>query len=95
MSNNSFEQQRLQDLADNIARSQKLLKEFEEALEYASDPRIKAKYKEDIKRQKDAIDKYQREYSELKTPENKFRSTSKPSNNNLKKCNIIEKRLEK
>jgi len=64
VSNNSFEQQRLRDLADNIARSQKLLKEFEEALEFASDPRIKAKYQQDITRQKDAIAQYQKEYNQ-------------------------------
>ncbi|MGF1486380.1 MAG: GUN4 domain-containing protein, partial [Prochloraceae cyanobacterium] len=65
MTSPEFDRQRRRDIEDNIAKSQKLLKEFEAALEYETDPRTKGKYKEDIKRQKDAIAQYQEELKTL------------------------------
>ena len=99
LSKNSFEQQRLKDLADNIARSQKLLKEFEKALDYERDPRIKAKYEQDIKRQQDAIAGYEREYhllinkndTRILDPKN---MTNQPSTDE-KLIEIHQRRLQK
>ena len=61
-----FEQQRLKDLEDNLARERGLLKQFEEELSYATEPRKIAGLKRDIERQKQAIANYQQEYDSLK-----------------------------
>jgi hypothetical protein len=57
--------QRLQDLEDNIAQEQELLKEFEEVLREERDPRYKARYRRDIERQKESVAGYRQEYNEL------------------------------
>ncbi|MBP0001498.1 MAG: hypothetical protein J7641_21325 [Cyanobacteria bacterium SID2] len=62
-----FFQQRLQDLADNIAEDRKLLKEFEDELRYETDPRTKARYRREIERQQESVAKYRQEYAELQT----------------------------
>jgi hypothetical protein len=65
MSSSIFDQ-RLQDLADNIAKDYKLLKEFEDELFYTENPRIKAKYRREIERQRESVTRYKQEYEELK-----------------------------
>ena len=59
MASEHFDQKRLRDLEANIARERELLQQFEEALSYATDPRIVGKYQKDIERQKQMIAKYQ------------------------------------
>lgn len=58
--------QRLQDLADNIAKDQELLKEYEDEFRYTENPRTKAKYRREIERQRESVARYQQEYEELK-----------------------------
>ena len=60
-----FYQKRLQDLADNIAKDQELLKDFEDELRYTTDPRLKFRYRRDIMRQSESIARYKEEYAEL------------------------------
>jgi hypothetical protein len=57
--------QRLQDLANNIEQDFKLLKEFEDALRYETNPRVKAAYRQDIQQLKESATLYQQEYDEL------------------------------
>lgn len=66
MASENFDQQRLKDLESNIVRERELLKQFEEALSYATDPRIVGKYQKDIERQKQAVANYKQEYDFLK-----------------------------
>ncbi len=66
MTSNNFDQQRLKDLEDNLAKEQELLKQFEDAYRYENNPRIKASHQTDIERQRQVIDQYQKEYQELK-----------------------------
>ena len=47
MASKDFDQQRLQDLTDNISQEQKLLKKYEDALRYEEDPRQQEKYRRD------------------------------------------------
>lgn len=75
MASENFDQQRLKDLESNIARERELLKQFEEALSYATDPRLVGKYKKDIERQKQAIAKYQQEYAQLQQHSTDSKST--------------------
>ncbi|MGK7895483.1 MAG: hypothetical protein AB4372_18170 [Xenococcus sp. (in: cyanobacteria)] len=84
MTSNNFDQQRLKDLGDNLAKEQDLLKQFEDSLRYESDPRIKARYQKDIERQKQAINQYQKEYQELK---DKLLGNSPSQINNVSKGN--------
>ena len=65
MASNDLNQQRLIDIEDNLTKERELLKQFEDAYRYETDPRIQAKYKKDIERQKQAINQYQQEYQEL------------------------------
>ncbi|MEA5554286.1 hypothetical protein VB713_25455 [Anabaena cylindrica UHCC 0172] len=58
-------QQRLADLLDHITQDQKLLKEFEEELGVEDNPRTLKKYKREINRQKESIQNYRQEYTEL------------------------------
>jgi hypothetical protein len=58
-------QKRLQDLADNIGKDMELVKEFEDELRYTSDPRVKAKYRQDIERQKKSVNEYEQEFNQL------------------------------
>ncbi|NEP00532.1 MAG: hypothetical protein F6K58_18020 [Symploca sp. SIO2E9] len=62
----SFFYQRLQDLADNIAKDQEMLKDDEDELRYTENPRTKAKYRREIERQRESVARYQQEYEELK-----------------------------
>lgn len=57
--------QRLQDLADNIAKDLVLLKEFEDELRYETNPRVKARYRLDIEQLQASATRYQKEYNEL------------------------------
>jgi len=57
--------QRLQDLEDHIVQEQKLLREFEEVLRDATNPRIQAGYRRDIERQQESVAGYRQEYNEL------------------------------
>lgn len=57
--------QRLQDLEDNIAKDLKLLKEFEDAIRYEPNPRIKAGYRQDIDQLQDSATSYQQQYDNL------------------------------
>lgn len=66
MASNDLDQQRLRDIEDNLSKERELLKQFEDAYRYETDPRRKARYKRDIERQKQAINQYQQEYQELK-----------------------------
>ena len=66
MTAKDFDRQRLKDLEDNLAHEQELLKQFEDALRYETDPRLRARYQTDIERQRQAINQYQKEYQELK-----------------------------
>ncbi len=59
--------QRLRDLEDNVARETDLLKQYEQQLSYATDPRnIEKITKMEIPRQKNAITSYEKELAELK-----------------------------
>ncbi|NJL63875.1 MAG: hypothetical protein HC903_21135 [Methylacidiphilales bacterium] len=64
MLSSSFHQ-RLQDLEDNIAKDQELLKDFEDELRYETHPKIIARYNRDIKRLRESVTGYQQEYNEL------------------------------
>ncbi|MEA5470352.1 hypothetical protein [Spirulina sp. 06S082] len=64
--NFSLISQRLKDLEHNIREDMELLNEFEEESRYETNPRIKAGYRKEIKRQQESITKYKKEYTELK-----------------------------
>ena len=66
MASNNLDRQRLRDIEDNLTKERDLLKQFEDALRYETDPRMQARYKKDIERQRQAINQYQKEYQELK-----------------------------
>ncbi|NEP24973.1 hypothetical protein [Moorena sp. SIO3I6] len=57
--------QRLQDLEDNIAKDQELLKDYEDELSDTTNPRDRAKYRREIKRQRESVARYQQEYKDL------------------------------
>ena len=76
MASQDFDQQRLKDLEDNLAKEQELLKQFEDTLRYETDPRIIARYQENIKRQNQAIANYQQEYAHLQQQLTDSTSTS-------------------
>ncbi len=57
--------QRLQDLANNVDQDFKLLKEFEDAVRYETNPRVIAGYRQDIKQLRESATRYQQEYDEL------------------------------
>jgi hypothetical protein len=61
-----FYEKRLKDLESNINRDQKLLKQYDDVLAYASDPRDMLKFEQEIERQRKSIERYQQEYAELK-----------------------------
>jgi hypothetical protein len=58
-------QKRLQDLVDNIAQDTKLLKAFEDKLRSEDNPRRVDGYICEIERQKESVNRYQREFDEL------------------------------
>jgi len=66
--------QRLQDLEDNIAKDQELLKDYEDELRYTENPKTKAKYRREIERQRESVARYQQEYEELKQQLNSSQS---------------------
>ena len=66
MTPNDFNHDRLRDIEDNLVKERELLKQFEDTLRYETDPRIQARYQNDIERQKKTIIQYQNEYQELK-----------------------------
>jgi chromosome segregation ATPase len=61
----NFYQKRLQDLEDNIAKEQELLKDYEEALGLEDEPRRIKKYNREIERQRGSVTRYQQEFAEL------------------------------
>ncbi|MDJ0800606.1 MAG: GUN4 domain-containing protein [Calothrix sp. MO_167.B12] len=65
MSLSGQQRKRLQDLQDNIAKDEKLLKDFEDALRYEKDPRVIAGYRREIERQRESITRYESEMREL------------------------------
>ena len=56
---------RTQQLANNIKQDLDLLKGYEDELRFATEPRLIAKYKHEIERQRDSLALYQREYDEI------------------------------
>ncbi len=56
---------RTQQLADNIRQDLDLLKGFEDEMRYETNPRIIAKYRRDIDRQRETLALNQREYDEI------------------------------
>ncbi|MBC1241188.1 hypothetical protein [Nostoc sp. 2RC] len=57
--------QRLRDLEIHISKDLELLNEFEEALRYETNPRVKAGYRQEIQRQYDSLARYKQEYAQL------------------------------
>ena len=66
MTSQNFDQDRLKDVEDNLAKERELLKQFEDKLRYETEPRTIARLKIDIEGQKQTIANYQKEYAELK-----------------------------
>jgi hypothetical protein len=58
--------QRLNDLADNIAKDQELLKEFEDCLRYETNPRVKAGYRRDILDLEQSVQQNKLNYTKLR-----------------------------
>jgi len=58
-------EQRLQDVADNIQKSETLLKSFEDALRLEDDPRRRMRYEQEIQQIKSSITQYWHEYQQL------------------------------
>ena len=56
---------RFKQLEDNIQKDAVLLNKFEEELRYETNPRRMEGYEKEIKRQRDSIDRWQKEYREL------------------------------
>jgi hypothetical protein len=56
---------RLNDLADNVDKDLKLLKEYEDELRLEDDPRRRARYKREIDRLRTSSSEYEREYESL------------------------------
>jgi hypothetical protein len=56
---------RIQQLGDNIRQDLDLLKGFEDEIRYETNPRIIAKYRKDIERQRDSLALNQKEYDEI------------------------------
>ncbi len=56
---------RMQQLADNIRQDLELLKSFEDDLRFATDPRIIAKDRREIERQRESLACNQQEYDEI------------------------------
>lgn len=54
---------RIQQLADNIRQDLDLLKGFEDELRYETNPRLMAKYRRDIERQRNSLALNQIEYN--------------------------------
>ncbi len=75
MSYSDFYRNRLQDLADNIAKELELLKEYEDELRYMTDPRTKARYRKEIERQQESVACYKQEYLKLQQEWSGTRST--------------------
>jgi hypothetical protein len=58
-------QKRLHDLADHIEKDMELLNNFEDELRSTTDPRTMARYRQDIERQKESVNKYEQEFNLL------------------------------
>ncbi len=56
---------RVQQLADNIRQDLDLLKGFEDEMRYETNPRLTAKYRRDIERQRESLALNQQEYDEI------------------------------
>jgi len=56
---------RARQLADHIAQDLALLKEYEDGLRYEEDPRRRARYRREIERLQESLQKYRREYEDL------------------------------
>ena len=57
MASEDFDQERLQDVKDNIEQDQKLLKEYEDLLRYESDPQRRKQHEQNIDRLHKSISK--------------------------------------
>ncbi|MEM7769234.1 MAG: hypothetical protein AAF327_01835 [Cyanobacteria bacterium P01_A01_bin.37] len=60
-----FLEKRLKDLEDNIEAEYELLKEYEDALRYATNPPDKVRYKREITKIQESANHYQQEYEDL------------------------------
>jgi hypothetical protein len=58
-------EQRLRDLDDNIGKDLALLKDFEDALRYETNPRIKSGYQREISQLRESANRYQQEFTDL------------------------------
>lgn len=56
---------RIKQLEGNILKDAELLNKFEEEQRYETNPRRMEGYERDIKRQRDSIERWQKEYREL------------------------------
>ena len=65
--NDDLIRQRIRDLEDNLRQDLKLLKDFEDAIRLEDDPRRKARYRQDIERQRESLDRNQNEYDDLES----------------------------
>lgn len=61
----SFQERRLRDLQNHIEEDAELLKEYEDELRYADDPRSKRRIQREIERQKESLANYQQQLEEL------------------------------
>ncbi len=71
-----FDQNRLQDLADNIVQDQELLKEYENLVREETDPRLRQRYRRNIEQLKQSIVSYKKEYDELNERINRLQRIS-------------------
>jgi len=60
-----WDEVRMQQLADNINQDLDLLKDYEDELRYETDPRMMAKYRRDIERQRESLALNQQEYDAI------------------------------
>lgn len=65
MLDNSSIKLRLKHLEDNIEQDLALRKQYEDALRYENEPRLKAKYKREIEQLRESANRYQQELDEL------------------------------
>lgn len=56
---------RIKQLEDNIMKDMNLLNKFEDEIRYATSPRIIEGFEREIKRQRESMERYQKEYREL------------------------------
>lgn len=62
-----YNQQRLQDLTDHIAKDFDLLKEIEDVWRFEDDPKRRKKYERDMEQLRESAQRYRQEYDALKS----------------------------